>query len=484
MSRELVRDAMLYLPSRLVPGIVALIAIPVVTRLLSLEEYGYYALIINSVALTSSVASSWIVSSAIRFYVPLAAHGLFRILGGLFVASALAGLAMWLAAYAVWSASAVHVLILLGAVLFVAQSTYDVLLGGLRAKSKAMTYSFFSVWRSVVGFVAGVALTAYWGGPAGFLAGLLVASITALPFLFRVAIERPDLLSVERDENTAFAQIVRYGVPALLINLATIGLSVSDRYILQLYKGVEEVGLYSANYDIAEKSVFFINTVFLLSSSVIGFRLWETEGERAALDFVTKITRLYLVVAVPLVAILAVLSVDISAIALPEQYRAGRWILPAVAAGAFMVGIAHRYSILLSFHKNTRAIMWAYALALASNVAINLVLIPAMGFKGAALATLASYAVLLALIMKSASRYTLPAFPWQTFARVTAAVTLCAYVMVVVAEGFRADDIYLSTAASVLSGGIVYIASLLLFGEISPRERKIVVDGIKRVIGH
>ena len=55
MSRELIKDSFLYLPARVIPVVVAVVAIPVVTRLIPPEQYGQYTLVLNSFQLLAVI---------------------------------------------------------------------------------------------------------------------------------------------------------------------------------------------------------------------------------------------------------------------------------------------------------------------------------------------------------------------------------------------------------------------------------------------
>ena len=99
-----------------------------------------------------------------------------------------------------------------------------------------------------------------------------------------------------------------YGLPLMVGNLAAWVLSLSDRYVLGLLRGTSEVGLYSLSYNIADKSIMLLATLFLMAEPAIGVRIWENQGEQDSQRFVANVARLYLLLGIPAAVGLSVVS--------------------------------------------------------------------------------------------------------------------------------------------------------------------------------
>ncbi len=67
MNNGFVKDMVKYLPSQVVPGLVALVSIPVVTRIFPPGEYGNYSLAAATVMILSTLFG-WLPISVIRYY--------------------------------------------------------------------------------------------------------------------------------------------------------------------------------------------------------------------------------------------------------------------------------------------------------------------------------------------------------------------------------------------------------------------------------
>ena len=96
MSKEVLSDFVKYLPAKVVPALVGILAIPVLTRLLPPEQYGQYLLVMTSLILISSFCISWLVSVTIRFYVVYGVNSLYRVCRPLLIAGIIGGCFLWL----------------------------------------------------------------------------------------------------------------------------------------------------------------------------------------------------------------------------------------------------------------------------------------------------------------------------------------------------------------------------------------------------
>ena len=473
MSREVLRDAIIYLPAKVVPAFVGVLTIPVLTRLLTPEQYGQYLLAMASLTLTAAFCISWLVSITIRFNVVFGVYTLFRYSKHLVTFSIMLACVIWVTISQFLNAEIdKELLVLAGLLWLVSYGAYEYFSGWLRARNFATAYGIAVSWRSIAGLLLAVFTVAIWSdGAKGVLFGYAGAMLLGLILLPNKALQADNYDLHRPLIGSEFRTILRYGLPAALANLVTVALSLADRYVINSQLGPESVAVYGASYDIAEKTVFFANSMLLLSSSVVGFRIFEKEGEAKAAYFLSRLMRLYLLAAPPLVLVLAILSRDLVMLLLPDQYHSGAEILPIVAFSGLFIGIMHRYSLLLSFHKRTDIIMWCSLAALVINLISCNLLVPKHGLLGAALSTAIAYVGWLMLVRLAALKYIGPRFPWNTLYRVICALIISAVVMVsllqtAVLDGFFAISICL------IIGMTSYTLSLFLLGEIKRDEIK------------
>lgn len=108
--------------------------------------------------------------------------------------------------------------------------------------------------------------------------------------------------------STMVKEMIKHGFPVAVVNLTTWMLSLSDRYILEFFRGSHEVGLYSDSYAISEKTIFIIASIFMMAEGLLAINIWENENKENNQDLRNKITRYYLMVAFPAAMGLSVLA--------------------------------------------------------------------------------------------------------------------------------------------------------------------------------
>ena len=476
MIKELFKDSAKYLPSMVVPAIVGIIAIPIITRLFPPEVYGKYVLVVATVSFLSAIAVAWVGSSTIRFFPAYELSGelnkFYTVLLKLTIFSiGSVGILFLATLFSLKNKISpdFYFLMCIGALLFVVSSFWSVLLNLLRAKRKVARYSTFSIWMSVAGLGIGIAIVLILHtGVEGLLWGAIISTVIAIPLLWKVSLGIPSLRGGNVRSRMGW-EIAKYGIPAMAINVLSWAQNLSDRYILEFFRGSMEVGIYSPNYTIAEYSIFLITSLFLLSSSPIAFDIWEKRGIKASQEFMSKLTRYYLIIGLPAAVGLGLLAEPIVHILVAPQYYPGYRIIPLVASGAFLVGVAHRFTIGLSYHKRTDLLMFCYLGSVVLNIVLNFIYIPKYGYMAAAGTTFVSYAFLLLSVIFVSRRFFVWEFPFKSLAKIS-----CASVLMGVVVYYIGNSLTSSTLVNLISGmfvgAVVYVVMLLLLREPQTEE--------------
>lgn len=211
---------------------------------------------------------------------------------------------------------------------------------------------------------------------------------TLVAFYFFLQHERPGLWRIEL---SVARKLVPIGLPLLFTSAMVAIYMRIDQVMLAELQGPENAGIYAVAVRLVQIWTF-IPTI--LSTTVLPFVIQASLQDRKAFDAVLKIYFSAMVFASYAVAVpLAIGSRVIVDGLFGEVYADATWPLVILAAGLPLValGVA-RTSYLLA-----RAHYRLYALSVfagcAINVALNIALIPKYGEIGAAVATVASYAV-------------------------------------------------------------------------------------------
>ena len=476
MIKELIKDIAKYLPSQITPAIVGLIAIPIITRLFPPEDYGNYILVMATVSVLFTTAVGWLGSSIIRFFPDYKLNfrlGQFHstvvklaIISVVAISLLFLGILFFLQGDI---STNLYSLMRIGILVFIVTSCSDVLLQFLRAKRKVTWYTSFSVWRSVTALGFGVGLVIFWHhGVEGLLWGSVLSMTVVLPLLV-IASLRGSELKAKGISIPLTLDMARYGFPMGVASLAAWILSLSDRYILEFFRGSHEVGIYSVSYALSERSILLVTSLFWLASTPIEMKIWEEQGERASQEFLSKLTRYYLLMGLPVLVGLSVLAKPMIHIITTPEYYQGYRIIPLVAFGVFLIGLQRRYQSGLIFHKKTNLIMFSIIVSGLLNIGLNFLLVPRYGYMAAAATTLASYVFLLMLMIITSRRFFVWEFPFKSLAKTACASGAMGIVVYYLGKSLISSTL-ISLILGICVGGVIYVLILFLLREFQQDE--------------
>ena len=475
MILELIEDMAKYLPSIIAPALVGFIAIPIITRLFSTGDYGIYVLVMATISILVTL-NGWLSMSIIRFYPAYEKDGGLKefdsTLLKLLVISIAALTSIFLGIFVLAKAhisSTLYNLMLIGVLVFILTTSFEVLQNFLRAKRQVNLYTGFSVWKSVTALAFGIALVVVFGyGVEGLLWGSILSVIIALPLLWKIAVEKSPLKS-KGISIPLTSEMAKYGFPLVVGNLAAWILSLSDRYILELFRGSHEVGIYSASYGISQTSILLIVSLFLISGAPIAINVWEKQGERASQEFVSKLTRYYLIFCLPAIIGLSILAKPAISVLTAQEYWEGCRIIPFVALSVFFLGLTQWFGIGLVYYKKTHFAMFCTLASGLLNLGLNFLLIPKYGYIAAAGTTLISYAFFLLLQGVISRRFFVWEFPFKSLAKVSCASTIMAMVVYPVGNSLTSSTL-INLIGGICVGAVVYFLMLFLLREFQKEE--------------
>jgi O-antigen/teichoic acid export membrane protein len=490
MLGRFIQDLAIYLPSKMLPALTALITVPILTHLLTPLEFGSYALAVGVYEFLFALTCSGLGAAAVRFYpayhVKDQLGAFFAALGGLLLLAVAAGclgalvLLTWLGASL---PDDLLPLLYISVLIFAVQAPHAVLMQVARAQERSRLYTSFDLLTNYSGLALGLLLLAIFGwGVPGLLWGVFVAFALTLTALAPLVI-RGRARGAWQLANGDVAGLWRYAWPLALGNMAMWGLRLSDRYLIGAFRSRVEVGVYSAVYNISSKSIDILVAVFLLSLGPLVINTFERLGRRATQQAMYSTTRVFLIVCLPAVVGLTALAGPFVAALTDAPYHAGSQVVGFVVLSSFAYGLSQIASVGLLLAKRTGRIAANQILAVLVNLGLNFILIPRYGFVAAGITTLIGYLTLVVLQALAARPHLAWPFPYRTLrntalASVAAGVTAIAvYAVSGNADGVHFGFLLLAVAAAIAAYGLC----LVLLGELDPHERAAIRQHLGRV---
>ncbi len=420
IKTEVVREALKYLPSKVIPGAVGLLTVPVLTHSLSQEQYGQYVHFSVTLSLIYAACSAWVCSTLLRYNAARNSRPIYLFTARLITASLAVASAAWVVYCRGRLPDSTMIWATLAGILWLwSHGAYEFHQAWLRSVNHAAIYSIAISWKSAAGLLCAflaVSLADSNLQSLGALAGFALPMLACGLFVAVFARTQTPLVSSDPLPANEKSALLRYGVPIIFSSACLSALSVSDRYVVEHYLGLNAVAVYGASYEIAEKTIFFVNALLQLSSSVSIFKRFDESGAEKGRAYVGDLMRFYIFFTFPIAAVLAIYAPAFVPIIFPPEYVGGASVASVVAVSGLLVGIAHRYSIILSVHMKSGLLLLASGGALVANVVLCLLLVPRFGIVGAAMSTFIGHGVLATLTAMFSRPYGPPPFPWRAFA--------------------------------------------------------------------
>jgi O-antigen/teichoic acid export membrane protein len=467
-----------------------LITFPILTRIFSVADYGLMNLVSATLTVAVAFGKVGIQHSIIRYESEIRAgkgrftlHQLYSTtLLGMLVTGLISALVIALGAQVVpdgWlSDQRLRGLFGIASMLVVIQVTDSVLVNVLRAEQETTTLMKYQVLKKYAG-IAIILGTLFFVSRSlqGFYSASVVSEGLAVLLLAQVLFRsgRRPAPTPAQFSKPMYLELLKFGVPMMIgYEISGIVLSVGDRYVIDGVIGPEQLGLYSAAYNLCS----YVQAAFIASVAQavipIYMRLWDQKGKEETSAFIDQSLRSYTILAAPLVAGLAVVGPELLTSLASNKYASASSVLAWVIAGMVVDNTNGIVGAGLFIHRKTRVIMVIVIGTALLNIGLNLVMVPRIGILGSAIATLISYAANSMTMALAGRRLLRVKIPWLTILRAAGAALVMYFALRNLLSGHHLVTVAVRGALGVPIYGLIMAA-------IDPDARALVRKGLDRI---
>jgi len=333
----------------------------------------------------------------------------------------------------------------------------------LRSEEKAVPYIVFSLLNVLLTMVLNIVFVVYWSYG---IEGVFKANIIASSFIFFISL--PIILKRIKPhffEKEIFVKVLKFSLPFLPAGIFTMIMELSDRYLLEFYLGTADVGLYSAGKKMG----------MLGLTVVMGFNMGWTPyflkrgKQTGARNEFSKITTLFLGIMGYVTLLVSIWIAQIIRLPIGGKTLIGSefWgceaVVSTILVGYFFFGT---YVIQLPGVYMKEITAWVPVFRISGALALivcSTILIPKMGFIGAAHAVVFAFFVMsLAIYLKTRKIYPI-SYNWKGVL-----YPICFLLLI----QFHIQDLTLKLLVSILY-------PILWYGIAITKDEK---DGLKRLI--
>lgn len=296
------------------------------------------------------------------------------------------------------------------------------------------------------------------------VAGLGLTGVLLGNLLAAAAATAVRLLAVYREMRPAApraataAALWRFGAPLAGAALLAAGMHQLDRYVLRLFRDLEQVGQYSLAYTLAQGSVALLLVPFSAAWEAVRY---EIAREREAPLLYARVFRAFVAAMALLAFAVALFAGEIMALIAPASYAPAATMVPILVLAYLVFSMHVHFSVPAYLYRVPQRTLPVFAAGLTVNVAANLALVPAYGAHGAALATLMTFVAFTAIGWWRYSQLERYPYPLAWCAATIGAMGI-AFAVVNVATGGAASATAAGAKAIVWLGAAALLARGLL----------------------
>ena len=433
--KKLVSDTILYIPAKIIPGALGVIGVAIFTRMFKPDAYGQYILVITTTTILTAIASQWLLQSILRYRAQyllsnqISKFNQYVTLLLIMVTSTILLLSM--ALYPLYNLISEYRQYFIVALLIIISGVwFNNLITVLQADLRSLPFSLITILNGIFKFALPLILilvfqktviNLLWGNVFAFVLALL-------PIIFVYNYHPGKMQKATGQDNKLdsisflyFAkQFFRYGFPMIGWFLGAELLSITDRYLIQLLRNSNEVGIYSSNYNLVASAMALIAMPLLTAAHPLLMKAGTTvsnQKERVQ-NLITLFSRYFLILAFPIILYVIIFSKEFANLFLGAEYRQGSAIIPIALISIFIWYFAMFGHKGLEYREKTNIMFLYVMICTIAKIILNLIFIPKYGYIAAAFTTLVCFTIYPILVYVGTRTDIKWLIPWRSIMKI------------------------------------------------------------------
>lgn len=388
--------------SQVLGVIASLVSFPILARMLTISEYGVLGLCNTTLLLGCAFAKMGLQNSIVRFYPEYRSENKLDTFFATFVWGG-GGFALLISLILVPVSLLIAppgfktVFLVIIPVVFV-QSFFSTISNFLRSEERSSACAISTVIVRYVGTFGGIALIYFAGaGLVGiFSAQFVIYAILLLFYLKKYHTEHT--FSIKKFSMATYLGAAAYGFPLIVFELSSIVLAFSDRYLINIYCGPGQLGIYTAVYTICFYLADMVRQPLQLAVMPVYLRILHEDGKEKTVEFIRDVIGYVFLVILPLFAGCVAFGDELVIFLASSKYAVGAGIVPWVLGSSLLYSLQSLVAVGFYIKKRTKLFSGVLFVGGSVNILMNITLIPTYGIIAAAWATAVSYILVLAVL--------------------------------------------------------------------------------------
>lgn len=256
----------------------------------------------------------------------------------------------------------------------------------LRLSRRPWLYTALSVTNLLLGVLLSILFVVVWRwGIAGAFAGPLVANLLVLPAGFLIT---RDMIA-RRLSRRWLERLLRVGLPLIPASFAGWLIAYANRYFLLYFDSAAAVGLLAVGNKVSAPLVLF-TSAFRIAWGPFAFSVQKQANAR---EIYAKTLTYFLVGTGFVAVVVGLFAREALLVFTTRDYVDGHVVAGLMAFQLIADSSYYIVSVGLLLAKKTQYLAYSVPIAAAGCIIFNLILVPPLGFLGAALASMLSYSL-------------------------------------------------------------------------------------------
>ena len=237
-----------------------------------------------------------------------------------------------------------------------------------------------------------------WNVEYVFIANLIASAVTYIVLL-------PSALNLKGGFDKAlWKKLFVYAFPLLFFGMAGIVNETFDRillrYLLPHDIAESQIGIYGACYKISILMTIFIQAYKYAAEPFFFSYAKEKDAKQTYADLMT-----YFIIATSLIFLATTLFLDVALLMIGRDFREGKEIIPILLMANLFLGVFYNLSIWYKLTNKTKFGAYIAIVGAVVTLALNLLLIPRIGYVGSAWATFFCYGIMMVISFALGHKY-------------------------------------------------------------------------------
>jgi O-antigen/teichoic acid export membrane protein len=404
--------------------VVAFVLIPVYTTRLTVAEYGILGLVLITGEVLRSVFSLGLLNAVIRSYYDyenvedreiVISTAFFLTIFSCAILFILGIFNTRILSLLIFKDTRYDFLLFLLIIITVLQIFKELPVAVIRAQKKSLLFIIIQVSTTIIG----ISLICYFVisrdmGVTGVLWGMASMYLIAGIVLY---------FSIGKYISFSFSKIeaikmLKYGIPLIPASLSAFIYISFNRYILQHYSNLHEVGLYNLGFQFG----MIINVMLVIPIAFVWPAMYlSVKEQKSAKDFYSRVLTYIAFIGLFLFLGVALLSREVIALVSNEEYWMAYTIIPLIALSYTFLAVQAILNVGVGIKRKTKHVTLYTFVGAVTNLVLSFLLIPDYGMMGTAYATLISFIVMLVMVYFINQRLYKIVYEWNRILKIVLA---------------------------------------------------------------